>query len=194
MEQFVKNFENFLNEGKVEATAIIPTEHDKKITKAMKDTIKKAAEYSKQLKELSDEFKKKTDPIKSELGKLDKEVIAFLKEMNATQVKVDKIIAKLDVSKGKISESYKDLFEVALSKHNDNTKKVILEYRAANKRYNPDKIEAKYEISEGVKEVMSAISDWLKTFWDKMKHAILSYKESAQVLEDLANLAKIQES
>ena len=152
MEQFVKNFENFLNEGKVEATAIIPTEYDKKITKVMEDTIKKAAEYSKQLKELSDEFKKKTDPIKSELGKLDKEVIAFLKEMNATQVKVDKIIAKLDVSKGKISESYKDLFEVALSKHNDNTKKVILEYRAANKRYNPDKIEAKYEISEGIKE------------------------------------------
>lgn len=189
MRQFVKNFENFLNEGKT--TVTIPTEYDKKITKEMEDTIKKAAEYSKQLKELSDEFMKKINPIKSELEKLNKEVIQFLEEMNATQIKVDKIIAKLNITKGKTSISYKHLFEVALSKHNDNTKKLLLEYKEAIKKYNPDKIEVEYEISEGIKEVMFAISNWLKTFWNKMKQAILSYKESAQVLEDLAKLAKI---
>jgi hypothetical protein len=190
---FIKSFDGYINENKDEKDidAVVPTATSKTVSKAMAERIKTAAELTAELKKLSDEFKKNTDPIKSQLNKLDSEVLELMNQMDASMLIVDKVIAKLDVTKGTISESYKGLFEYALGKHNTATQGVINEYRLANKRYNADKIAVKYETNEAVKDIIGAITGWLKSFWDKMSVKSTEYIESAKVLNDLVKVSKI---
>lgn len=190
--KFVKLYESFLTEAaKVEIT----TAKSVKLNKSIEDKIELAGELSKELKKLSEDYMAKIAPMQDTLNKYDAEILTTLEKLNVNQVTVNKTIAKVMVSKGRLSDSYKTLWEAALEKVNDTIKKVLLEFQAANKKQNPDKYWMSYEpkTNEGLKDVakygkefLNKIKTWISDVWKDLKASILGHEKAVENLETVA--------
>ena len=194
--KYVKLFESFLYEVETAKTV--------KLDNSIKEKIKLAAELSAELKKLTDEYKKKIEPMQETLNKYDAEILTVLEGLSVSQAKVEDTIAKVMMQKGRMTDSYKTLWEEALKKVNDNTKKILLEMQAANKKKNPDKYWMEYtkesvsaseleglnegwkEIAKYGKEFLNKMKTWVSDVWSKIKTAAKSYFSSVDNLEKVA--------
>lgn len=192
MLKYVKLYESFLSEAAVNSTKTV------KLNKGIEEKIKLAAELSSELKKLSEEYKKKIDPMQEVLNKYDEEILNTLTGLSANSAKVEDIIAKVMMSKGRMTDSYKTLWEEALKKVNDKTRAVLLELQAANKKQNPDKYWMEYakesqNANEGWKEIkdwgsnlLGKMKAWVSEVWSKIKSAAKEQDAAVKNLEAVA--------
>ncbi len=191
MLKYVKLYESFLAEA-IEVT----TTKTIKLNKGIEEKIKLAAELTAKLKKLSEEYMEKIKPMQDTLNKYDEEILNTLDSLKVNQAKVQDVIAKVMMSKGRLTDSYKTLWEEALKKVNDKTKTVLLELQAANKKQNPDKFWMEYakDSNEGLKDIaqygkefLKKMKDWVSNVWSGVKKAIFGHKEAVENLEAVAN-------
>ena len=149
MSKRIKLFEQFVNEA---ATATVTIQKDIKISKSIEEKIKLAQSLTEELDKLQKEYAAKMKPLISTIEKYDEELIESFKKVGASTVKVqgvlenEEIIAQLITTKGKTTYSYKSLWEEALKKFNEATKKVLLEMQEANKNIAAAHAEAAQEV------------------------------------------------
>jgi hypothetical protein len=192
--KFVKLYESFLAEAKADVT----TTKTIKLNKGIEEKIKLAAELSAQLKKLTKEYTDKITPMQEILNKYDEEILNTLDTVKANQARVEDIIAKVMMAKGRMTDSYKTLWEEALKKVNDTTRKALLEMQAANKKQNPDKYWMEYlkteSTNEGLKdmkqwgsELINKVKTWAKDVWSGIKAAFTDQTKAIDNLEAVAN-------
>ena len=204
MSKRIKLFEQFINEA---ATATVTVQKDIKISKSIEEKIKLAQSMTEELDKLQKEYAAKMKPMISTIEKYDEELLEAFKKVGASTVKVqgvldnEEIIAQLITTKGKTTYSYKTLWEEALKKFNEATKKVLLEMQDANKNIGKDKehieymksiIDGKIEngklkesIASTAKEAVDWIKGWVKKSLSKLKSLWEDYSDSA---DDLVKL------
>lgn len=191
MLKYVKLFESYLNEATIQVMAT----KNVKLGKGIEEEITLAQKLSEELQEMAEDFKKKFEPMKATLDKYDADIMEKLNSLNINAVKVGKITAKLQKKKGKLTDSYKTLWEKALDKVNEATKKVLMEIQTANKKQNPDSewMEYEKETNEGLKEIkdlgekfLSKIKKWTSSVWNKLKGSIDNHEEAVNDLEKLS--------
>lgn len=176
--------EEFVEEEDIfEAKVTAPKETNKAITKELEKKIVEAAKLTEEFATLQEEFNKKIEPIRNTLNKHNKEVIALMKELNASQIVVKKVIAKMEVTKGKTTDSYKALYEKCLSMLNQNARNTMNAFRDATKKFNPDKFQVKYETNEAVSDIITKLTDWVSSWWNSFKSSAEEYNESVEALE-----------
>jgi phosphate uptake regulator len=191
MLKYVKLYESFVAEA---ANAAVTTTKSIKLNKGIEEKVELAADLSEQLKKLSKEYMEKIAPMQDTLNKYDAEILETLTSLNVNQATVNKIIAKVMVSKGRLSDSYKSLWEEALKKVNDATKTILLAMQQANKKQNPDKYWMEYdkkneglkEIAEYGKDFVKKMKDWVSNVWKGLKEAILGHEKAVDNLETVA--------
>jgi hypothetical protein len=192
----VKLYESFLSEA---ATASVTTVKTVKLNKGIEEKIKLAEAMTKELKKLTAEYEEKLKPMQDVLNKYDEEILNTLTTLNTNSVKVDKIIARVMMQKGRLTDSYKTLWDAALKKVNEATKKSLLEIQAANKKINPDKYWMEYVAesamtNEGLKDIkqwgsklVDKIKTWAKDVWSNIKNAVSDHTKAVDNLEEVAN-------
>lgn len=191
MPKHVKLFESFINEAK--ATEVVSVKAVK-LNKDIQEQVVAAGKLAKELKKMADEYKKKMEPMQELLNKYDENILNTLTEMHVSQAKVEKIIAQVMMSKGRLTDSYKDLWMTALEKVNAATKASLLEIQAANKKQNPDKYWMEYaEANEGLKDIkdwgskiIDKLKTWSKDVWAKVKAAVSNQEAAIDNLEAVA--------
>lgn len=193
MLKYVKLFESFINEAEVTTTKTV------KLNKNIQEKIKLAAELSAELIKLAADYKKKIEPMQDVLNKYDEEILNTLTTLSANQAKVEDVIAKVMMTKGRMTDSYKTLWEEALKKVNEATKKTLLELQAANKKQNPDKFWMEYDktaANEGMKEIkefgsklIGKLKTWASEVWSKIKAAVSDQEDAIKNLEAVAKKA-----
>lgn len=192
MPKHVKLFESFLNEAKA---AEVVTVKAVKLNKDIQEQVVAAGALAKELKKMSDEYKKKMEPMQELLNKYDENILNTLTGMNVSQAKVEEIIARVMMSKGRLTDSYKDLWIAALEKVNAATKASLLEIQAQNKKQNPDKYWMEYaDTNEGLKDIkdwgskiIDKLKTWSKDVWSKVKAAVSSHENAVTDFENTAN-------
>jgi len=194
MLKYVKLYESFLSEAQAEVT----TTKTIKLNKGIQEKVKLAAELSSQLKHATADYEAKIKPMQEVLNKYDEEILNALTAVNANQAKVEDIIAKVMMAKGRMTDSYKTLWEEALKKMNDATRKTMLEIQAANKKQNPDKYWMEYvkeeamtnegfkDIQEWGSKLVNKFKTWVKDVWSKVKNAIGEHEKAVDNLEAVA--------
>jgi len=192
----VKLFESFLSEAKA---AEVTTAKTMKLNKSIEEKIKLAADLSKDLKKLAEEYKAKIEPMQDVLNKYDEEILNTLTGLQKNQARVEDVIANVMMSKGRLTDSYKTLWEEALKKVNESTKKALLEIQAANKKQNPDKYWMEYVkesamTNEGLKDIkewgsklVDKIKTWAKDVRAGIKAAVGEQTKAVDNLEAVAN-------
>lgn len=197
MLKYVKLYESFLSEAQA-AQAEVTTTKTIKLNKGIQEKVKLAAELSSQLKKATDDYQAKIKPMQEVLNKYDEEILNTLTTVNANQAKVEDIIAKVMMAKGRMTDSYKTLWEEALKKVNDSTRKTLLEIQTANKKQNPDKYWMEYVkedamTNEGFKDIqqwgstlVNKLKVWVKDVWSKIKIAVGEQEKAVDNLEAVA--------
>lgn len=193
--KFVKLYESFL----AEAAATVNTTKTVRLNASIQEKIKLAAELSAELKKLAKEYADKITPMQEVLNKYDEEILNTLDGVKANQARVEDIIAKVMMQKGRLTDSYKALWEEALKKVNDSTRKALLEMQAANKKQNPDKYWMEYVkesamTNEGLKDIkewgsklIDKLKTWAKDVWAGIKAAFTDQEKAIDNLEAVAN-------
>lgn len=171
-------------------TSSIPTEKTEKIPTNTNALIKKAKEKNDEVADLLEKLKF----AQKEKALFDNAVMEKLSAMKATTIKVGKILAYLDTTKGRESYSYTEAQNIlykSLFAVNQEAAAVALRAVEALKHKNPDKTEVKY-VGEGLSEVA-------KQWWASLKTTFAEWKkkffEAADKYEDAAaNFVKNMEA
>jgi len=186
MSKRVHSFPEFLAEAKkVEATVTGTMTAD--IPKSLKDKILIAAKISKEIDEIMTEMKKKLDPMQAELTKYSTEILNAMDAVGATKMTIDNVTARIEMSKGRITTSYKNAIDEGLKVLNKAGQKALMELIEANTKQNPDKYSMSYEIEEGIKDVAKSVAAWFRDVWSKVKAAISGYSDAAKHLEEVVD-------
>jgi hypothetical protein len=191
--KFVKLYESFLAEA-----ATVTTPKTIKLNKSIEEKVKLAAKLSADLKKMAAEYEEKLKPMQDVLNKYDEEILNTLTAAQATSAKVEDVIARVMMQKGRLTDSYKTLWEEALLKVNDSTKKALLEFQEQNKKQNPDKYWMEYvkesmtneglkDIKEWGSELLNKVKTWAKDVWSKIKGALTNQEKAVDNLEAVAN-------
>lgn len=187
--KFVKLYESFLAEA-----ATVVTAKTVKLNKSIEEKIKLAAKLSEELKKMAKDYEEKMKPMQEVLNKYDEEILNTLTTAQTNSVTVEQTIAKVMMQKGRLTDSYKTLWEEALLKVNDSTRKALLEFQAANKNQNPDKYWMEYKTNEGLKDIkdmgaalINKIKTWAKDVWAKVEDALGMHDKAVEQFEMTAN-------
>ena len=181
----VKTYDKYLNEA---ATAEVTTIKKIKLKRSIEEKIKLAGTLSKEIKKLSSDFEKKLKPMQITLDKYNKEILSTLQEVQATQATVDDVIARVEKSLGKTTDSYKTLFEKALEMMNDQSKAALLAFQKASQKKNPDKYWMEYEVVEGtVGDALKTVKNWFKDVWKNFSSTVKGWFGAAENLQEVAD-------
>lgn len=193
MLKHVKLFESFITEAQAE---VISTKTIK-LDKSIQEEIELAGELAVEMKKMADEFEEKIKPMRELFNKYDTNILEKLTSLNVNQAKSGKIIAKVMMSKGRLTDSYKTLWEEALKKFNAATQKAMLALQMANKKQNPDKHWMEYTkesmTNEGLKDIkdwgsklVNKVKTWATDVWAKVKDALTGHEKAVNDLELVA--------
>lgn len=189
------NFEDFLNESKIQRTATIKAEADKEISRKLEKSLREAMKLTEEIEAEKAKFQAAVKIKELELKSRQAEIVEAMKDMDTTTLKFKKILATIEKTKGRVTHSYAKLWEFALGQSTASQKKALLTYQDLNKKINPDKIslEIKRVNEESINESLTSL---LKRVWDFLKgkvEEVLSvskdYTESVEALEKVVSVA-----
>jgi hypothetical protein len=186
--KYVHLYESFLSEAATVSAKTV------KLNADIQEKVKLAAKLSADLKKLTEEYQEKIKPMQDVLNKYDEDIRITLTGVGVSQAKVEDIIAKVMMQKGRLTDSYKTLWEKALDKVNESTKNALLAIQAKDKKQNPDKFWMEYtkesmtneglkDIKEWGSELVNKVKTWAKDVWNDLKAVFASHEKAVDAFE-----------
>lgn len=144
-----------------------------------KDEFQQQVEEWIQLNKEMESIKQKIKVMVAKSDELEKKLLPVVKEMEGQRAIVNDSIVKFK-ERNITSPSYKSMFEVALTKVNEATKRILLEVQ---EQFTKRSTKQSLELDEG------KFIDFLKSLWNNIN----IFKKSVSDLQKVANMGEIKE-